>query len=110
MYAPHDAVALMLSSTLARTYGAGLAASLMRAFGNVLLVVLAQAEASATDVAFAVIDLVHDDGRRAYLCSGDAELGNSPAAQGFVAERVTTVNVSRIIRAVRDGAARIGPT
>jgi hypothetical protein len=112
MYAGIDATAPMLSATLARTYGAGMAASLVRGFGNVVLLVVAEAEASTlggtTDVAFSVIDLVNDDGRRAYLCSGDAELANSQAAQGFVAERITTINFTKIIRAVRDGGARLG--
>ena len=54
MYLPVDAVALMLSSTLARTYGASLAASLVRASADMVLIAGAQAEASKNNVPYSV--------------------------------------------------------
>jgi hypothetical protein len=111
MYTPIDAVALLLSSTLARTYGAGTAASLVRAFANVLLVVVAEAEASTVETPISVVEFRDDDDRRAFLvCGGDAmgELAKSPATQGYRLEAITTVNISGIIAKVRTSAARLG--
>jgi len=83
MYLPVDACALLLSSTLARTYGASLAASLVRASADVVLIAGAQAEASKNNVPFAIVDLVRGDtlGARADLIFAEMLDEISEAAQ-----------------------------
>lgn len=107
MFAPIDAVCLILSSALSKAYGATLAASLVRAFADVVLIVAAEAEVGmANDVLVAFADLAHGDGRGAYLACGADAMMELAAAKGFTIERATTVNISGIIRAVR--AKRVG--
>jgi hypothetical protein len=108
MYTPMDAVCLMLSSALAKGCGATMAASLIRAFADVVLIVVADAETGTTDVLLAVADLVHSDGRRAYLACGADAMIELATAKGFTIERATTVNISAIIRSIRANEARVG--
>jgi hypothetical protein len=118
-FLPIDAVALLLSAALAEVYGATMAAQLVRVFGDVVLNVVAEADDNpAIDALFAVTDFVAPDGRRAHLACGAregdavtaiaAQVARSPAAAGFVTERITMINVSHLIRTVRINAARIG--
>jgi len=61
----------------------------------------------AATVFFAVIDLVHaTTGRRAFVAAGFRE--PIEAVEGYITERITTVNLSYIIRTVRAVAARNG--
>ncbi|MFL5239886.1 MAG: hypothetical protein ACJ8EL_20275 [Rhizomicrobium sp.] len=118
-YLPVDAVAMLLTMTLAKVYGASIAAQIVRMFGDVWLTVVAQAESDVSvDALFAVSDLIREaDGRRAHLARGArdaipeaiaAELARSPEGKGYVAERINLVNVSHIIRRIRVTAARHG--
>jgi hypothetical protein len=97
------AVAQRIAETLGESYGLTTAASLVRAFGHVVLSVIAQAEVDrSNDAAFAVVDLIHaTTGRRAFTACGFRE-----PAEGYITERITTVNLSYIIRTVRAVAAR----
>jgi hypothetical protein len=109
MYTACDAVALMISSALAKSYGASLAAALTRASADVVLIAIAQAGVSKQNVPLAIIDLTRDDGRRAYItCTDAVEPPNAAAAQGYVLERVVSINVSHIFGVVRANATRIG--
>jgi len=105
MYLPVDGVALMISSALSETYGASTAAALTRASADKVLIAVAQAGVSNATVPLAIIDLVRGDGRRAYVASAAAV--EPSAADGYVLERVTSINVSHIIDQVRARAARI---
>jgi hypothetical protein len=118
-YLPVDAVGIHLTTALAKVYGATLAAQMVRTFGDVLLTVVAQAEADfASDAHFAVVDFVNEtDGRSAHLACGArdatpeavaAMVARSPAAQGYVVARINVVNVSHVIRVIRTTAARHG--
>jgi hypothetical protein len=107
-HCPADAVAHRLAKTLGESYGLTTAASLVRVFGHVALSVIAQADADRTkDAAFAVVDLVHaTTGKRAFMACGFRE--PIEAVEGYITERITTVNLSYIIRTVRGVAARHG--
>jgi hypothetical protein len=80
----------------------------VRVFGHVALSVIAQADADRTkDAAFAVGDLIHTTtGKRAFMAAGFRE--PVEAVEGYITERITTVNLSYIIRTVRAVAARNG--
>jgi len=107
-HCPADAVAQRLAKVLGESYGLTTAASLVKLFGHVVLAVIATAEADRSkDAAFAVIDLVHaTTGRRAFVAAGFRE--PIEAVEGYITERITTVNLSYIIRTVRAVAARNG--
>jgi hypothetical protein len=117
-YLPVDAVAMLLTMALAKVYGASAASQTVRLFGDAWLAVVARAEADfATDALFAVVDFIGSGGRSAHMACGAhaatpeaiaAAVAKSPAAQGYVAERINAVNVSHIIRMVRTAAARHG--
>lgn len=100
------AVAQRIAETLGESYGLTTAASLVRAFGHVVLSVIAQAEVDrSNDAAFAVVDLIHaTTGRRAFTACGFRE--PVEGVEGYITERITTVNLSYIIRTVRAVAAR----
>jgi hypothetical protein len=68
--------------------------------------VIAQAEVDrSNDAAFAVVDLIHaTTGRRAFTACGFRE--PVEGVEGYITERITTVNLSYIIRTVRAVAAR----
>jgi hypothetical protein len=104
MYLPVDVVALMISSALSKTFGAGLASALTRASADMVLIAVAQAGVSNATVPLAIIDLVRSDGRRAYVASTAAVEPSAP--EGYVVERAMSLNVSRIIDQVRARAAR----
>jgi hypothetical protein len=105
-YCPADAVAVLLTAELAKTHGATQAAALVLMFGGAVLRAIAEAEhASTGDVLLGVADLARDvDGRRAYLACSALDVG----AEGYTVERVTTINVSRLVRVVRINAERVG--
>jgi hypothetical protein len=107
-HCPADAVAQRLAKVLGESYGLTTAASLVKLFGHVVLAVIATAEADRSkDAAFAVVDLVHaTTGKRAFMAAGFRE--PIEAAEGYITERITTVNLSYIIRTVRAVAARNG--
>jgi len=110
-YLPVDAVAMLLTMALAKVYGASVAAQMVRMFGDAWLTVVAQAETDfSMDALFAVVDFIHEgDGKRAHMACGArdatpeaiaAMVAKSPAAQGYVAERIN--------RMIRVTAARHG--
>jgi hypothetical protein len=105
-FSPVDSVVMRLSKVLAESYGKTTAASLTRSLSHIALAAVAAAEADrAKSVAFAVIDLVREkDGRRGYMagCSRDV----TEIVEGWTIERVSSVNVSFLIRLVRGVAAR----
>jgi hypothetical protein len=112
-YMPADCVGLMLTTALAQAYDMTVAAQLVRAFGAQWLHAVAKAEAAETDAGFdawfAVADLVRrDDGSRSLMawCTGSVTLAGLPEANGPMFERITMINISRIVRAVRVNAAR----
>ncbi|WP_407174435.1 hypothetical protein [Bradyrhizobium sp. STM 3562] len=115
-YTPVDAVAILLVLELAKTYGAGVAASFARAFADTLLNVIAEAEHGPIDALFVMVDLIREaDGTRGHLACGahaaslamiGAEVAN--LAPGYTIERVTAINVNQITRTVRANAARLG--
>jgi hypothetical protein len=107
-HCPADAVAQRIANTLDESYGLTTAASLVREFGHVVLAVTATAEADRTkDAAIAFVDLIHaTTGGRAFMACGFRE--PIEAVDGYVTERITTVNLSYIIRTVRAVAARNG--
>jgi hypothetical protein len=76
----------------------------------VVLTGIAQAEAAPkTDALFAVIDFIGNDDRRAYLtCGARDTTPDASVAQGYVVERVTTINISNLIRIVRAETAKLG--
>jgi hypothetical protein len=112
-YMPADCVGLMLTAALAKAYDMTIAAQIVRAFGDAWLTAVAKADADTeidaeTDASFAVADLVRkDDSQRALMawCAGSAALAQLPEAKSYTIERVTVVNVSSIVRAVRANAA-----
>jgi hypothetical protein len=97
-HCPADAVAQRIAKTLGESYGLTTAASLARVFGYVVLAVTATAEADRTkDAAIAFVDLIHaTTGGRAFMACGFRE--PIEAVDGYVTERITTVNLSYIIR------------
>jgi hypothetical protein len=107
-HCPCDPVAQRLAKTLGESYGLTTAASLVRVFGHVVLAVIAAAETDrSTDAAFAVVDLIRaTTGRRAFMACGFRE--PVEAVEGYITERITTVNVSYVVRTVRVVAARNG--
>ncbi|MBR0900976.1 hypothetical protein JQ616_38975 [Bradyrhizobium tropiciagri] len=115
-YLPVDAVSMLVTSALAKVYGVSNAAVLVRISGDVLLQIVAGAEADTdTDAMLCVMDLVRErDGVRAYFVSCAAvdaflpELPRSCETHDFVPERLIMINVSQVIRALRVSALRIG--
>jgi hypothetical protein len=108
-YMPVDCVAALATKSLAQSYRRSTAASLVRAFGHVLLGAVSKAEAARdTDAALMIIDFIREaDGKRAYTaCTVLDPQPETP--QGFVVERVVTVNISFLIRCVCINAARCG--
>jgi hypothetical protein len=104
-YTAADAVALLLSAELARTYGAKPAAQLVLMLGGAVLRAISEAESSSADAVVGIADLTRDsDGRRAHLACGAAAVG----AEGFATERVVACNISRLVRRVRVEAERAG--
>jgi hypothetical protein len=104
-YRPEDAVAVQLTVELAKTFGATQAASLVLMFGGSVLRAISAAEHSATDALVGVVELARDsDGRPAVLACSTTDVG----VEGYTVARVVTVNISRLVRAVRASAERAG--
>lgn len=116
-YLPLDAVGMLLTGTLAKSYGHTEAAQLVRVYGDIWAQVVAEAEADfKTDASFCVVDFEREsDGKKATMAAGAREatperiaatVANTPEAQGFVAVRINCVNISHLIRAIRISAAK----
>jgi hypothetical protein len=104
-YTASDCVAVLLASELAKSFGAKPAAELALMFGSAVLRAIADAEHGTTDAMLGIAELAGEsDSRSAYVACSAADVG----VEGYTVERVVTVNVSRLIRAVRDNAKRVG--
>lgn len=117
-YLPIDAVCLLTTDVLGKTYNLTVASQIMRLRFDQLAHVVGVAEADPSHEAhFCIIDLQRNsDGAQANIAAGAsdvvmpellaADMMEQPELRGFSATRVVSVNVSHLIRFVRaQGAA-----
>ncbi len=118
-YVELDGVALMLADALAESHGRQFAARVVRVYWDVWGAVVARAEADASQAAkFCVVDFTTADGKSAHLVCGAggvisdeeiaAKTAATPQAAGAEAKRIVCVNLTRLIRFMREHAARHG--
>ena len=118
-YVELDGVALMLADALAESHGRQFAARVVRVYWDVWGAVVARAEADASQAAkFCVVDFTTADGKSAHLVCGAggvisdeeiaAKTAATPQAAGAEAKRIVCVNLTRLIRFMRENGARHG--
>ena len=113
-YVKLDGVALML----AESHGRQFAAQVVRVYWDIWGAVVAHAESDASQAAkFCVVDFTTKDGKAAHLVCGAggisdeeiaAKIAATPQAGGAEAKRIVCVNLTRLIRFMRENGARHG--
>jgi hypothetical protein len=118
-YLPLDGIGLLLADAVAKSHGRTFAAQAVRVHWDTWAEVVAHAEDDPTRPAnFCVVDFRLADGKQGHMVCGAAgaideealalRLAMTPQAKGAEPERIVCVNVARLIRFMRENAARHG--
>jgi hypothetical protein len=118
-YVELDGVGLLLADALAESHGRQFAAHAVRVYWDIWGFVVARAEADPSQAAkFCIVDFMTKSGKAANLVCGAggvisdeeiaAQLAATPQAAGAEATRIVCVNLTRLIRFMRENGARHG--
>jgi hypothetical protein len=120
-FLPIDAVAMLVRGSLTPIYAPTMAAEFVRSYADILISTIAEAEQHRDDAYgyFSIIDIERvADGQKSTLALGSLGLvspdhvrdlmAKTPGTDGFIAMNIHDVNVSLLIKAIRNNAARHG--